>query len=126
LKDLALRWIRAHAFREAGADIAFVEAPLNEEQLKTIAGLPWPQLANIVIGGKTPERSNDQMKKPRLRRRALRQHRIAGCRSGMQRALRHLRTTARSAIPPTCWRPSLSASGSSTSLSFQAMEQKYK
>src|SRR5256714_10195608 len=54
---------RAHAFREAGADIGFVEAPLNEEQMKAIAELPWPQLANIVIGGKTPERSNDKMKK---------------------------------------------------------------
>src|SRR5437870_6915163 len=46
---------RAHVFREAGADVGFVEAPLNEEQMKAIAGLPWPQLANIVIGGKTPD-----------------------------------------------------------------------
>src|SRR5258708_3002298 len=44
---------RAHAFREAGADTGFVEAPLNEEQMTTIASLPWPQLAHIVIGGKT-------------------------------------------------------------------------
>jgi len=35
---------RAHAFREAGADVGFVEAPLNAEQMKAIAdderGLP--------------------------------------------------------------------------------------
>src|SRR3982074_1129102 len=42
---------RIHAFREAGADVGFVEAPLNDEQMSAIAGLPWPQLANIVIGG---------------------------------------------------------------------------
>ena len=111
---------RAHAFREAGADVGFVEAPLNDEQMAAIARLPWPQLANIVIGGKTPERSNDEMKTARLRRRALRQHRAAG------RGARHAAgagaseaRTARSATPPTCWRASPSASASSTSQSFQ-------
>src|SRR4029079_11337395 len=54
---------RAHAFREAGADIGFVEAPTNAEQMAAIGRLPWPQLANIVIGGKTPERPNAEMKK---------------------------------------------------------------
>lgn len=53
---------RAHAFKEAGADIGFVEAPTDAEQMAAIARLPWPQIANIVIGGKTPERSNDEMK----------------------------------------------------------------
>src|SRR5215467_11584877 len=31
---------RAHAFREAGADIGFVEAPLNAEQMAAIGKLP--------------------------------------------------------------------------------------
>src|ERR1044072_3314792 len=43
---------RAHAFREAGADIGFVEAPTNAEQIAAIGKLPWPQIMNIVIGGK--------------------------------------------------------------------------
>src|SRR5437764_12252359 len=52
---------RAHAFRKAGADIGFVEAPISLEQISTIAGLPWPQIINIVIGGKTPEFANDEL-----------------------------------------------------------------
>src|SRR4029077_13964801 len=34
---------RAHAFKEAGADIGFVEAPTTPEQIATIGKLPWPQ-----------------------------------------------------------------------------------
>jgi 2-methylisocitrate lyase-like PEP mutase family enzyme len=45
---------RAHAMAEAGADIIFVEAPESVEELRAIAQLPAPQLANLVIGGRTP------------------------------------------------------------------------
>ena len=69
---------RAHAFKEAGADIGFVEAPTTPEQMAAIAKLPWPQLANIVIGGKTPEKSNDNMKTLGFAGMHLRQHRVAG------------------------------------------------
>ena len=41
----------------AGADVGFVEAPIDNEQIAAIAKLPWPQLVNIVVGGKTPEMS---------------------------------------------------------------------
>ena len=54
---------RAHAFRDAGADVGFVEAPITPEQIAEIGRLPYPQLVNIVIGGKTPERSNDELKR---------------------------------------------------------------
>src|SRR3954469_25138063 len=53
---------RAYAFRDAGADIGFVEAPTTPEQMAAIGRLPYPQIANIVIGGKTPERSNEELK----------------------------------------------------------------
>lgn len=54
---------RAWAFREAGADMTFVEAPRSLEQIEAIPKrLPWPQVINIVIGGKTPELSNEQLK----------------------------------------------------------------
>lgn len=47
---------RANAFIEAGADVTFVEAPLNFEEMARIAReLPVPQIANIVFGGKTPD-----------------------------------------------------------------------
>lgn len=46
---------RAAAYREAGADVLFVEAPSSEEELRAIpARLPGAHLCNIVHGGKTP------------------------------------------------------------------------
>ena len=54
---------RAAAYREAGADIPFVEAPTTMEQIADIPRrLPWPQLANIVLGGRTPELPNEKLK----------------------------------------------------------------
>src|SRR6266850_1720274 len=46
---------RATAYREAGADVTFVEAPKTPQQIADIPRLlPWPQLVNIVLGGRTP------------------------------------------------------------------------
>jgi 2,3-dimethylmalate lyase len=54
---------RAAAYHEAGADVTFVEAPTSMEQIADIPRrLPWPQLLNIVIGGRTPELPNEKVK----------------------------------------------------------------
>jgi 2-methylisocitrate lyase-like PEP mutase family enzyme len=54
---------RAAAYREAGADVTFVEAPTTMEQIAEIPKrLPWPQILNIVIGGRTPELPNEKLK----------------------------------------------------------------
>jgi 2-methylisocitrate lyase-like PEP mutase family enzyme len=54
---------RAAAYREAGADVTFVEAPTSMEQIADIPRLlPWPQLINIVLGGRTPELPNEKLK----------------------------------------------------------------
>jgi len=46
---------RAAAFIEAGADMTFVEAPRSEEEMRMITTrLKVPQVANMVVGGKTP------------------------------------------------------------------------
>jgi len=46
---------RAHVYAEAGADVIFVEAPVSEAQIETIARrLPFPKLLNMFEGGKTP------------------------------------------------------------------------
>jgi len=51
--DAALE--RAQQFIEAGADLTFVEAPTSEDEMRAItARLPVPQVANMVVGGKTP------------------------------------------------------------------------
>ena len=55
---------RAAAYTEAGADVIFVEAPQNIEQMKRITGtLKAPLLANMVDGGgKTPILPADELK----------------------------------------------------------------
>jgi 2-methylisocitrate lyase-like PEP mutase family enzyme len=54
---------RAAIYHDAGADVTFVEAPTSMEQIADIPRrLPWPQLLNIVIGGRTPELPNEKVK----------------------------------------------------------------
>jgi 2-methylisocitrate lyase-like PEP mutase family enzyme len=58
--DDAIR--RALAYKEAGADILFVEAPESLEEINTIAEeLPGPLLLNLVEGGKTPPVPADEL-----------------------------------------------------------------
>lgn len=53
---------RAGAYREAGADIIFVEAPESREELAEIGRrLPAPLLANMVEGGGTPIVALDEL-----------------------------------------------------------------
>ena len=51
---------RAEAYLEAGADVLFVEAPRNDEELAAVCARfkgRVPLLANMVEGGKTPVKS---------------------------------------------------------------------
>ncbi len=55
---------RAHAYLECGADMLFVEAPQDEEQLKTLGrelGGRVPLLANMVEGDKTPLKTAQEL-----------------------------------------------------------------
>jgi len=46
---------RMHKYIEAGADVAFVEAPRDLAQIEKVAKeLPYPKLLNMFWGGKTP------------------------------------------------------------------------
>lgn len=46
---------RANAYREAGADLLFVEAPTSRELMRQITdAVPGPHVANMVEGGLTP------------------------------------------------------------------------
>ena len=46
---------RARGFAEIGADITFLEAPRNEEQMRAYCqGVPGPKMANMVEQGDTP------------------------------------------------------------------------
>jgi 2-methylisocitrate lyase-like PEP mutase family enzyme len=46
---------RCRAFREIGADITFLEAPVSEDEMRRYcAEVPGPKMANLIEGGKTP------------------------------------------------------------------------
>jgi 2-methylisocitrate lyase-like PEP mutase family enzyme len=46
---------RVNRYCEAGADVAFIEAPLSKQELVRIAdGVPYPKLVNMLAFGKTP------------------------------------------------------------------------
>ncbi|MGO9700855.1 MAG: oxaloacetate decarboxylase [Xanthobacteraceae bacterium] len=54
---------RAVAFAEAGADVTFVEAPTDLQELRRIPQeISVPQVANIVFGGKTPDPGRERLK----------------------------------------------------------------
>ena len=56
---------RAAAYRDAGADILFIEAPQSLEEMKNITatfGDELPLLVNMVEGGKTPISSVSELK----------------------------------------------------------------
>ena len=117
---------RAHAFREAGADIGFVEAPLNDEQMTAIARLPWPQIANIVIGGKTPERSNDEMKQLGFAGILYANTALQAAVFGMQRALKHLNKNGKMGDTTGMLTGFAERQRLVDIQSFQDMERKYK
>ncbi|WP_028794435.1 isocitrate lyase/PEP mutase family protein [Thalassobaculum salexigens] len=53
---------RARMYIEAGADVTFVEAPISVEEMQRIcAELPVPQVANLVVGGRTPMLSQEDL-----------------------------------------------------------------
>ncbi len=53
---------RMNAYLEAGADVGFVEAPQNEEEMAKIPGsINKPALVNIFEGGKTPPLPRKQL-----------------------------------------------------------------
>jgi 2-methylisocitrate lyase-like PEP mutase family enzyme len=59
--DEAMR--RMHAFKAEGADLLFLEAPANEDELSRFAAeIDAPAMANLVPGGKTPVLSPERLR----------------------------------------------------------------
>ena len=53
--DLDEAIARCQSFREIGADITFLEAPVSEDEMRRYcAEVPGPKMANLIEGGKTP------------------------------------------------------------------------
>jgi len=81
---------RVCIYREAGADVGFVEAPTSHEQIAAIGRLSFPQIKNVVIGGKTPELSNEQLRQLGFAGVIYANTALQAALLGMQSALRHL------------------------------------
>ena len=53
---------RINGYCAAGADVAFIEAPESEDELREIAQrVPYPLFANLLTGGKTPILSTQEL-----------------------------------------------------------------
>lgn len=83
---------RANAYREAGADATFVEAPTSLEDMAQIPKrLAWPQILNIVAGGKTPDIENARAREMGFAGIIYANASLQGAVLGMQRSLGHLK-----------------------------------
>jgi 2,3-dimethylmalate lyase len=85
---------RAASYREAGADVLFVEAPISEAELAAIpARLPGPHIANIVFGGKTPELPRERLAALGFAGIIYANAALQAAVAGMSRVLSHLQRT---------------------------------
>lgn len=83
---------RAQRFAEAGADILFVEAVTQAEEVRALpTRLAQPQLMNMVIGGRTPIFNAEQLGEMGYGIVLYANAALQGAVSGMQKALTVLR-----------------------------------
>ena len=83
---------RAEAFAEAGADILFVEAVTSLDEVRALPQrLKQPQLMNMVIGGKTPIATTDELGDMGFSIVLYANAALQGALAGMQRALGELK-----------------------------------
>lgn len=84
---------RAQAYADAGADILFVEAVTSAEHIAALPQrLQTPQLMNMVVGGKTPITSAQQLGHMGYSIVLYANAALQGALAGMQRALGVLKT----------------------------------
>jgi 2-methylisocitrate lyase-like PEP mutase family enzyme len=103
---------RAQQFQEAGADILFVEAVTQAEEVRALPQrLQAPQLMNMVIGGKTPIFNADELGELGYGFVLYANAALQGAVAGMQKCLTLLRDDHKVDEDPAIVAPSLSASG---------------
>lgn len=83
---------RARLYTENGADITFVEAPENVDELRRIPlEIACPQVVNVVIGGKTPSLSQQEFADMGFGMVLYANAALQGAMRGMTNALSHLK-----------------------------------
>jgi len=87
---------RAQQYIEAGADVTFVEAPQNADEIRKIPQrLSVPQVVNVVIGGRTPVIGQEVLAAMKYGLVLYANVALQGAIAGMQSALKHLKMTGR-------------------------------
>lgn len=87
---------RAGRYIEAGADVTFVEAPERVEEIGKIPQrLSAPQVINVVVGGKTPVLSQEELARMGFALVLYANVALQGAIAGMQAALKQLKSTGR-------------------------------
>jgi 2-methylisocitrate lyase-like PEP mutase family enzyme len=87
---------RVQRYIEAGADVTFVEAPERAEDIRKIPRrLSVPQVINVVVGGKTPIFSQEELAKMGFGLVLYANVALQGAIAGMQAALKQLKASGR-------------------------------
>jgi 2-methylisocitrate lyase-like PEP mutase family enzyme len=117
---------RAQAFAEAGADILFVEATESADEIRALPKrVTTPQLMNMVIGGKTPIFSADELALMGYGIVLYANAALQGALAGMQRALSVLRDTHRLDEDPTLVAPFAERQRLVGKSEWDALEKRY-
>lgn len=117
---------RAHKFGEAGADILFVEAVTTADEIRALPRrLVQPQLMNMVIGGKTPIFSADELGGLGYGIVLYANAALQGALAGMQKALTVLREQRRMDEDPALVAPFAERQRLVNKPLHDALERKY-
>ena len=118
---------RAQAYAEAGADLLFVEAVTELEHVRALPQrLSTPQLMNMVIGGKTPITSAQELGQLGYGLVLYANAALQGALAGMQRALTQLRDTQRIDEDPALVTPFAERQRLVGKPLWDALEKKYE
>ena len=117
---------RAQKFAEAGADILFVEAVTTAEQIRALPQrLDRPQLMNMVVGGRTPIVSAEELGGRGYGFVLYANAALQGAVAGMQRALGSLRDNRRLDEDPALVAPFAERQRLVGKPEWDALEQRY-
>lgn len=117
---------RAQRFEEAGADILFVEAVTTLDEIRALPQrLAAPQLMNMVIGGKTPITSAEELAALGYGLVLYANAALQGAVAGMQKALTVLRDTQRIDEDPALVAPFAERQRLVQKMAWDALEEKY-
>jgi len=91
VEGLEAAYDRARAYQEAGADMLFIEAPRSAQELASIPReVPGIHICNMVIGGKTPLLSREELGRMGYAIVAYANAALQASMLGMQQVLEHL------------------------------------